>query len=113
MKKPFPITVNFTQEGGVPLRGQIMKLTSGGMLVNFLAPHAFKMGDQLKAAFNLRGFENDFNEAVTVVKSYLSYMQMSDNSKAKVQLVEMHFLAMDFPHKQIVERFLSQFPDEK
>lgn len=113
MKSPFPITVNFVKEGAAPLRGQIMKLTTSGMLVNFMVPDAFKMGDKLKAAFNLRGSDHDFQEGVTVVKSYLSFANGPNNEKVKVQLVEMHFVDMDFKRKQIVEQFLQQFPESK
>lgn len=113
MKSPFPITVNFVKEGAGPLRGHIMKMTTGGMLVKFIVPDAFKMGDKLKAAFNLRGFEHDFNEAVTVVKSYFSFAIGPNNVKTKVQLVEMHFVEQDFQRKQIIEQFLEQFPEEK
>lgn len=102
---PFPVQL-IQIEGQPPVQGQIVLLTAAGFLVQFPAAGSYRVGDQVRAQFQVPGATTTMAELMTVIKSYFTYAVAKDGTKSKIQVFEMHFVNLDASKKNVIDQFV-------
>lgn len=107
MSRVFPIAVNLvTAASPTPIKGEILKLTSLGFLVQVATLQNWQTGDRAEAQFDLPGTSASFKEPVKVIKAYLKWAK-SAAGQVKVQIFEMHFLSLAGSQKSVMDQFVA------
>lgn len=107
MSQPYPIPVSLlTAASPTPVKGDILKLTNAGFLVQVATLQNWQTGDRAQAQFSLPGVTGAFDEAMKVIKAYLKWGQSAEG-KVKVQIFEMHFLSLAASKKSVIDQFVA------
>ncbi len=107
MSAVYPIATSIlTPASPTPVRGEILKLTNLGFLVQVATPQNWQTGDRMQVQFELPGVARDYDEPVKVIKAYLKWVQ-GPSEKLKVQIFEMHFLSLAASKKLVIDQFVA------
>lgn len=107
MSSVYPVAMSLLSPSSpTPIKGEMLKLTNLGYLVQVSTPQNWQTGDRAQAAFTLPGVATSFDEPVKVIKAYLKWSQSGD-TKVKVQIFEMHFLSLAPSKKSTIDQFVA------
>lgn len=108
MSSVYPIATSLlTPASPTPIKGEILKLTNLGFLVQVVTPQNWQTGDRAQVQFQLPGVARDYDEPVKVIKAYLKWAQSEGAEKVKVQIFEMHFLSLAASKKLVIDQFVA------
>lgn len=102
--RPFPIAAQVAG-GEAPVRGNIIKLTPLGFLIE-IGANFMKVGEKYEVTFELPVSHFTVKEGVVVVKSYNQFGGDTKAGGNLVRVLEMHFRAVSHANKEKITEFL-------
>ena len=108
-KQPYPFSALIVKTPGAPpLRGQILKVTDIGFLIEVGSEHFFKVGDNHSVEFDVPSTHVTVEAPIKVIKTYDMMTVQEAGAIGKVYTVEMHFRSLEDDEKNAIHHFLKK-----
>lgn len=104
---PIPLQLNLV-EGQPPFKGNIVKLTDFGFLMQCDQKHYYRVTEVYVVQFLIPVFDRAIKAKAKVVKTYDTLKTEGGKDLSKILTVEMHFVDLTASQKESIHQFTAK-----